>query len=426
MSTIDQERGIRLAPLVETAPDVDKRNQILALAASGKISLFVQVKPGYVAYADKTPRIATSPVGSDIRRSVSLQTQRAIDEDRRRGLPVIVFPERRADVAFLALEPAHAQVLLTAQSVQVHWFPSGLMLVGEFLVPLSLPSRLCLRPYGDRGSPGPWRNAPSEHTFKFEWSDVLLDDRVPSRLEELANAPSPTAVTLPGPATEGAGGVLTPRWSGLATAGSSFDIPDDDLSLLSPTVTINDPFGLRERAPGVFVLYAAAKEFYEKPRAVPVENNDVIDWLASSKEKDLEKLFNAENARQACKFINPKHDKSQSDKNTWAEKPFRPDVLAHASKKYRQPLYSSYVSHYLAVIIHAADEFHASVRWKELAAEPKPKQLKYAKEMLDIIGRFEAVLLEWKFSGKTELRAAVDIVIWDQRIVDLNETLRNR
>jgi hypothetical protein len=426
MSRTDHDEDFRLVPLLVAAPETGKRIQVLALAASGRTLLFVQVRPGHVAYADKTPRIATHPGELDIRRSISWQTQRAIDEDRRRGLPVIVSPERRVDVAFLALDPAHAQSLLASRSVHVHWFSRGFKLQEGFLEPLALPSKLCLRPSGDAVGLGPWRGAPSEYTFKIELHDVLIDDRVPLHVDELSKLPVPSAVARTQTMLSFTDQVPTPSWSGLGVTNISFDIPEDDQLPLSPNVEMDDLYGLRERTLGVFILYAAAKAFYERPRAVPVENIDVINWLADPRRKDLEELFNRENARQACKFINPEHKKDGSGGNTWAERPFRSDVLTRASKKYQPHSHSSYISDYLAVIILASVEFPELARWRELAMDQKAKPAKRAKEMLDLIARFETLLVAWKFAGKTELSAVVDIVIWPERVVNLKKARRGR
>jgi hypothetical protein len=427
MSGSDHDGHLRLVPLMEAAPDTGKRNQILTLAANGKIILFVQVKPGQVAYADQPSWIAPDPASHRVRRTISLQTQNTIDRDRRRGVPVIVFPEPHREVAFFALEPMHAQSLLAAQSVHTQWFPSGLKLERGFLEPVAFPSKLCLRPSGDVGAPGPWRDGSSEHTFKIELRDVLLDDRVPSRVEELVKSLTPKTVARIEAKPESTGQVLTPRWSGLADTKSSFDIPEGDELLLSPVVETGDPYGLRERAPGVFVLYAAARHFYEKPRVTDVVRKDVVEWLQSDDWKTFSKLFNKTNAPLVFKFINPSYNPLKGRNENWMAKPFPSEILARASQKYQQYPYSSYISDYLAIIVHAADEFHASDQWKKLIAQSNSDEAKLAKQKLDKIERFKKVLHDdWGFLGKAELGAVVDIVIWPTRIVDLNEARRNR
>lgn len=420
MSGTDLDKPLRLVPLMEAAPDTAKRNQILTLAANGKIILFVQVKPDQVAYADQPSWIAPDPASHRIRRTISLQTQNTIDRDRRRGVPVIVFPEPRREVAFLALEPMHAQSLLAAQSVHTQWFPSGLKLERGFLEPVAFPSKLRLRPSGDVGAPGPWREGASEHTFKIELRDVLLDDRVPSRVEELVKSLTPKTVARIEAKPESTGQVLTPRWSGLSDTKSSFDIPEGDELLLSHVVETGDPYGLRERAPGVFVLYAAARHFYEKPRVTDVVRKDVVEWLQSDNWKTFSKLFNKTNASLAFKFINLKHSPGRGSNDNWVAKSFTPDILAIAKQKYQQPPHKPYISDYLAMIIHASD------RWGELTAKSYPNGIKPDEHMLRLIEEFRMELFDWKFSGSAERQAVVDIVIWPTRIVDLNETRRNR
>lgn len=378
---------IRLVPLMDAAPDTERRQQILGLAAGGKVRLYTQVPPGLMAYAER--HAASEDADHDshyAHHSITLPEKLAIDQARREGRPV--YPDPLPEVAFVALKSSDARTLLTSRSVLSQVFFHGLRFPPavahqplDVYVPVKFSTMICLQTDADGHPPRPWVPPTGAQTLRLTWDDVRIDDQVPSSLKTLmAMDRSPRA--------------------------------------------LDDPHDLRERAPGVFVLYAAARHFYPSGMNRKIKREEVTTWLKSSEWKDYSKLFNAGTRDLAFKFINPGNDRRQGDNDNWRSVDFKEDALATARATYKN---HACVGDALAMIMHAAD------RWHDLLTEPPPPSQhtkvevqRTAKQMLDLTQRLSAELLLLGFSGAGERKAIVDIVIWPKRIVAFNEIRRNR
>lgn len=414
MTDTQQPETIRLVPLAEVAPEASQRSRILQLAADRAIpALYIQMPPGKVAYSNNAKR--------SVHNDTSWQTQQRVAEARSKDVAVIHNPILRRDISFVALAPEDVRRLATAGVVHVQQFIGGMKAVTAQGSPEYMPAALCLRPALEPVGPSPLTLDSPEHAIRVELRDVLLDCSAMGLLADSADADLSTVIT-DGVANTGIG------QGELAVYVPFEDVPEEDQPLPPPLSMMetegNDPFNLGSRAPGVFVLYSAAKHFFGSnhvdtsgQRAVAnwIKNPSVSirDWI-STLPGDYKKLANEANSRLANKLIAPEYKDPKSRTPLIQPKPLSGDALGQAWK-YRDDV--PYISERFSLVLLAVDF------WQQLLCDdtayaagsiPVARLLKYVNTLFTEVGKYG-------FTSKEEMRAIVDFVIWPRYIPELEK-----
>lgn len=364
MIDAQQPEPIRLVPLVEAAPDASQQSHILALAAEGRLRLYVQRRPGQAVYAGSAKRSLSN--------SITPMMQEQVNEARRRNIPVIHNLTPCREIDFLALAPKDAQGLLVARVACVQQFPGGLKPISteverqqswlEFV-----PAQLYLRPIGGTVGHGPWILEAGEHAIKVERPDVFLSERDAKEPEE------------------------------------------------------DDCFQFRLYAPGVFVLCAAAKHFFG-PNPPDSFNQDAVKkWLLDHRNQavswayrsfnNYEELATEANRRLAYKLIDTRYDLDKIDRRKRPSKPLDAKALQKAMA-YRR---GGYVSDRLSLVALAVKH------WAELTeANPAPEggAAAIASHQLDLIDKLRREVRKWGVDSGSEQLSIVDFVTWPKLAAD--------
>jgi hypothetical protein len=369
MSSIDQdqqpshEEPIRLVSLTTSLTNATKRNRLLQLAAKGEASLYVSVPPGKVAYAES--------LGIDRPRTILTnrfdRTRALTRHQASGGGPAITYPVAHPEIRFLKLKPIDAASLKAAGTVDVHWFSAGLKLQSTdaedsegWLVPYTFLPPFCLRSAELSGQESPFDlgliiDAAPEHTLKIGSGDLYIDARIPAAL--MSGSPSPEVV--------------------------------------------DDPYGLVDRAPGVFVLYCAAKHFYGNEASPKGSRDEVMEWLQSQGEK---KLYNKTVTGQLAKLIDPSYRRgsgvSEEEQQAFDEALIQ--SLGFSAKYKRDSITDA-----LALILHVTDWWRDECAGNAKSKSPKSKATlrNTLHEKLEALG----------FYGKEELEAVRRVVMWPER-----------
>ena len=423
MSGTRHDKYLRLVPLVQAMPDSGQQKRFLALAAQGKVRLYLHVQPGQRVYAS-APRPSAGAHGG-VSDNMAPGMQRQLDRARREGKPFLVNPTALRGIDFLALSQKDAQTLLAAMEVRANWFPGGLQLASDdaacqqgWLEPVQ--AMMCLRPIDAEFERGPWLQEVGKYTVKIELRDVMLDDRVPPLAADPNYVfPSRTVINFVSASSESQAG------HGLRLTASELqrvifdDVPVDDKPLtLADTGEANaDPYELRDRMPGVFHLFEASRHIYPEPdKKVTDGKVQVKKWLQGDAVEDCKKLYNDGNTAIAFKLINPNYAITRGASDLWESKPLDPHIVACAYQKYQK---NCFISERLAVVIHAADW------WQDLLAKESPQKSKIPEEvMLELIKKLRNELKKWRFSAIGERKTISEIVIWPVREVDLKRAIR--
>ncbi|MEW9623201.1 hypothetical protein [Rhodanobacter geophilus] len=423
MTDTQQLEPIRLVPLVEAVPDADQQSRILALAAESKLRLYVPVPLERVVYTGSAKLDVSSCVTPTVRQKMA--------EAKRRGALVIKKPTLCREVDFLALAPNDAQSLLVARMARVQQFPGGLKLIPakveheqsglEFV-----PAQLYLRPAGETIDRGPWILEAGEHAIRIDWQDVLLDRRAIGMLKNSVDTDVPIA-TVDGIANTDIGHGTLPAYVPFE------DVPEEDQPLPPPLPMMkleeDDPFNLRSRAPAVFVLYAAAKYFFDEPRYPPIKQNLLEDWFSDRRvpviawitqiQGNYAGLTRERNVRLAFKLIHPKNDKRKWASSDYQSKEISPAIVDEASK-YRENV-EHYVSKRLSVVILALDH------WEQLnkVSSDHQKNAVTAEHQVKLMDKLRDELRKWRFDSDDERKTIVDFVTWPQRYDDLQKQIKS-
>lgn len=357
MSDRHQGRGVQLVSLMKGLPNAKSRDRLLTLATHGSVHLFVAVPPGQVVYGE----------------SLGLGASRSYHQAQALakialGAEGIAYPAVYLDIRFLALKPSQAAALQAAGTVNVHWFQSGLQLhaadkdhLNGWLEPHTLFPPFCLRPAKQAEEdallpPDPIMDALPAHTLTIGLEDIYIDAQVPAAL-----------------------------MSGAASA-----------------EVVDDPHELVDRAPGVFVLYCAAKHFYGAQASPQGSRDEVFKWLQSQSEK---KLYNKTVTGQLAKLIDPSYRRG-SGVGEKDQKAFDKALIQSQefSAKYKR---DSFITDALALILHVTDWWHDKGAENAKSESPKSK----ATLRNDLHEKLEAL----GFYGKEELEAIRRMVMWPDR-----------
>lgn len=391
MSGAAHRQYLQLVSLMVAVRGAEQREKVWAMAVAGQISLYAPIRPGYTAYASKTMRIASTPADAMLsqRTLLTLPMQRRIDEARRRGVPVIVDPEPRPEIAYLALPTAQVQHLRASQAIHAHWFTHGLRFAHDpterqagRLERIALPSQLCLRPTHESMASGPWLDAPEEYQWKVELEDLLLDAAV---LPSLLKGDTPAHLT------------------------------EEPLTLREEE---NSPL-IVQRFLGVRLLYKASEHFYRgNSKASAVTQAIVQEHLRTrAKGRDIEVLFTGDNSRLAFKLINPEHKASKGEGPNYEPKKLTPEAVNDARKYHL----GSHISDRLTLVALAAERWHQWVANQGVPQEAIPAQSKLA-----FISELRGDVLRWGITSNGERNAVMDFAVWPERLVNLREATRNR
>jgi hypothetical protein len=414
MSGTEHDVLLDLVPLVEVAAEASQQRHILTLAAAlTRPSLYIQIPPGKAAYSSSLKRSAHD--------DTNWQTQQRVAEARRRDVSVIRNPTLRRDISFVALAPEDVRRLATAGVVHVQRFIGGVNAASAQGSPRYMPAALCLRPALEPVDSSLLILDSTAYAIRVELRDVLLDCSAMGLLADSADADLSTVIT-DGVANTGI------NQGELAVYVPFEDVPEEDQPLPPPLSMMetegNDPFNLGSRAPGVFVLYSAAKHFFGSnhvdtsgQRAVAnwIKNPSVSirDWI-STLPGDYKKLANEANSRLANKLIAPEYKDPKSRTPLIQPKPLSGDALGQAWK-YRDGV--PYISKRFSLVLLAVDF------WQQLLCDdtayaagsiPVARLLKYVNMLFTEVGKYG-------FTSKEEMRAIVDFVIWPRYIPELEK-----
>lgn len=336
--------SIRLAPLVETLSGEQRAKsnvaRILERAARGEATLYVAVPPGAVVYADHLRPGVGKGSSSGHPPSISLQAQREVDSDRRKGLPVIAYPVAQPEVAFLALASSAATELLAASITKVHWFASGLASpdkseLGQqgYMRPRRFFSALCLRGVGPSqiGTSivrGPLRGSSPENALRLTLRDIYVDEYEVRETSQHGSSP-PTAAATP---------------------------------VVSNPLLSHDPHGLKSRALGVFIMYAVARTIYPphlKSGTTKLSREEQRTLRAQAEKQLFENgpkdLYSGVVVGHIAKLIDPYQRRgSGSDKKKVRKRPFDANLLDDPEFKARY-MNEGFETKALALVIYATD-----------------------------------------------------------------------
>lgn len=304
MSGTDQDGRLRLVPLVTTLAGIEEPaldlNQVFELAMKGEIRLYVRIPSDMVTYVDPLLPVVTH------RRS-SLHFP---DASWRFSLYSPRFSQIHPEVTYVALDPDQAEELKATRSTEEMVFSSGLsphpdstLAQAEWWVPRQFGSSLVVCP----ALPAPTSEAELKRQrvrrtlLKTTPDDVYVDERFVSMLED-----------------------------------SHASIHDD-------------PYYLRGRAPAVYVLFWAAKNYYAAMRANQITFEDVERKIINEL-SDLGKTV----AKHGAKLINPEHKKKRGVPKK-KQKDYDENLLSNPTFKatYKR---ATFVNDALALILYVTDQ----------------------------------------------------------------------
>jgi hypothetical protein len=310
-----QDGRLRLVSLVSTLASISKPmlglDQILDLAKKGDVRLYVRLPADKVAYVDELLPIV-------VHRRSSMYVRDMGDFTRYSPLSHQIHPE----VTHVALDPDQAEELKTKRRTEDMAFGSGLSLhpngtlaEAEWWVPCQFGASLVICPVPPESEDEKKRQRVRRNVLRNTPEDVYVDEYV--------------------------------------------------LTLLQDPLATNreDPFLLRRRAPGVYVLYCAARDYYAALKAKKISFKKVQDRIVSQ----LRELRETD-AKHAAKLINPYH-KRNSGVEKEDQKTFDADILNDAEfiKKYRR---SDFINDALALVLYVTNlKMDALVRSKSVEAK---------------------------------------------------------
>jgi len=319
---------------------------------------------------DSIQRLQTSfsSASDALSQSLSSHSLSLVRDARKVGSPVIVHPTLIRDAVYLELSARDAELLLAVELVDVHWFPSAVQLMPPSaegtrrliqVVPWRSPC--CLRPDDGQPKRGPWIGHDSDHVLSITLGDVLVET---SELEILRKAEK-------------------------------------------------DPFGLKEAAPGVYVLYRGAVHFNLPGEGVKAPQDEVMAWLKTeAKACGVEDwLFNKTVLKQVRKLINTAHSESQG-----MQQPTHLNTKALDDSEAVALAEHHWASDRLMLTVHAARHWHQMVR-----EAGRPWDTLRPDQQMTMVRRLGPVLESLGFANEGERDALLSIIIYP---LDLRDTRR--
>ncbi len=310
MSEAKQDRRLRLVPLVFTEQGIPRSGQeidlVLNWAARGKTRLYIEVPPTDVAYADPnftagrrpsgTEMRTLSTNGSEFREHMGKPPRITRHDDDDSSLMITLGGEVHPEVTHLALGPWHAEELRTQYRTTLNIFPASLKPHSDarlaqqgWLISSQIPSAL--------------RLCSSDRVTDGVVTSLLVDQHLGSKARfhsELSSSPA-----------------VVEQKNILIDA-----LLEDELTVKLGKPQ-EDPYGLRDGAYGVYLLYCAAENFYRLLVNEQVQRDDVELWV-SSKEPNL---FQKTVAHHAVKLITPRHHRGRGVKKA-NQSEIHPEVVA--------------------------------------------------------------------------------------------------
>lgn len=326
MSDTNQDDRLRLVPLMFTASGTPRSGYdidlVLSRAARGMARLYIPIPPTDVAYADPDFSGGQQPSAVEMRTFTANISQLAeymntphvgVVHD---SLVVTHRGRAHPEATYLALGSWHAEELRTKRHATLDIFPASLephpnvrLAQQGWLVPCRIPSalRLCSRRKATNGAVT--SNLGSRETLHGELSD------------------SPAVVSLR-------------------------DILIDALVEDEITVKLgepqDDPYGLRDGAYGVYLLYRAADNFYDLWVNGQVQREEVERWVSSHEPTLYQKTV----THHAVKLISPRHRRGsgggKSDHGDVKPEVFAPEIFRPGHQR------PAYVTDGLALLIAVA------------------------------------------------------------------------
>ncbi|UJM85099.1 hypothetical protein [Rhodanobacter denitrificans] len=360
---------------MEIAAEASYQRHILALAAAfTRPSLYIQIPSGKAAYSSNLKR--------SVHDDTSWQTQQRVAEARSKGVLVIRNPTLCHDISFVALAPEDVRRLAITGVVHVQRFIGGVKAISAQGDPEYMHAVLCLRPALEPVGSSPLILDSPEHATRVELRDVLLD--------------------------RGAMGLLT----GLADADGG-----------------DNPFNLQVRAPGVFVLYAAAKHFFGPNPPDSFNQGTVKKWLLDHRNQavswayrsfnNYKELATEANRRLACKLIDTRYDLDKIDRRKRPGKPLDAKGLQKAMA-YRR---GGYVSDRLSLVALAVEKWAALT---EANPAPESGAAAIASHQLDLVDKLRRELLKWGIDSTSERDSVVDFVTWPKLAADYRKARKEQ
>jgi hypothetical protein len=275
----------------------------------------------------------------------------------------------RREMRFLALDPSQSERLRTKKMIHADRFPCGLvphsddelqqqgqMKLRQFASAMCL----CTTKQADEGiippnpnildAPGMYSLGWPKSSVQIEYHDIHIDERVLTLLE-------------------------------------NSEASDRD-----------DPYHLRNRSPGVYVLYRAATRYYE-PRKLGLHTREQVEaWV----NKQLPALYLKTIVRHAVKLIDPNHKRGSGSPSD-GQKVFDPALLSDGEFRGKY-LTASFVNEALALI------FYVTHWWLEESKNFEEGKLKKRPTRLDV----EEKLGKIGFYQK-EREALTRVITWPDR-----------
>lgn len=383
MSSSEQEPSVHLISLMEAAPDPRQQDRILTLAADGEVRLYIQKSPGLDVYAGSKKH--------HLFHGITRLMQEQGNEIQPGSSPTTANPALSSEIQFLALVPVHAQGLLHGRLVMVTWFDGGLKLTrSDAMHPHGRLEYVAAQFW--MGHEGAILNDDGTPWFgqMVNRRDVLLDRRVLGlAVDPSTNSPSTVAAST-----------IDTRIS----------------------YQLENVFQLQSRAPGVFLLYAAAEHFYNSGHTDSVNQDKVKKWLkndgnnpaatwASGRFNNYEKLATEANRRLAYKLIDTGYDLDKIGRKKRPGKPLDAKAVQSALE-YRT---GGYVSDRLALVALAVKH------WEELTEANPAKEgdvAAKATHQLDLIDKLRREVRKWGIDSGSELDSIIDFVTWPELAAD--------
>lgn len=330
MSNTHPDKRVRLVPLTHTTLGQMRPTQdidfVLLLAARNQAKIYIKVPEGNVAFADPNYSAESRPNRTKMRIStvdsrklaeyISMEPRITYSDD---DLPETFLDGTvHAEAAYLALGAWHAKDLSVKQYAQLDTFPSGLiphpnsrLAKQGWLVPGHFASalRLCSAEriagksvISKLGTTATIHRELSTSSERIEPKDILIDESVAALVE------GPEASSR------------------------------------------NDPFRYRDRAPGVYALYCAARDNHAALKAKRITFEKVQAEIA----KQLP-MLSEDDLPHVTKFIRPRYRRNSgisADKQKKFDNDIvkRPDFIA----KYR---HASFINETLALVFYVTDQW---------------------------------------------------------------------
>lgn len=294
---------LRLMPLLAAVESIAKPafnlEQILSLAVMGEVCLYVQLPPERVVYVD--PRI---PIITRRRSGAHFELDWGLSfYSSRSGL---IHPE----VTHLALDPDQAEDLKQRKSTDEMVFcsglslhPDGILAEAGWLVPCQFGASLVVCSASLSTEVEKNRRSVRRVMLRSTLEDILVDERILDLLD--------------------------------GSQGSRND----------------DPFGLRARSPGMYVLYCAAKRYHAalKAKAIDIEmvESDVLKQLPSLGKTRVARVVNLINP-----WLRRNSGVAKDDQVVLGA-----DILHRPSFR-RKYLAVGFMTEALALVLYVAERWH--------------------------------------------------------------------